>query len=106
MSTEQNGDVPFKVVLVGETAVGKSCLIAKYIKNTFQSNFVPTMGGAFFTKEIFIKELDKKIKFDSMDGKKESEYTNLLDMMENDKEESQIIIMKKVECKKHEQINE
>ena len=29
-----------------------------------------------------------------MDGKKETEYTNLLDMIENDKEESQTIIMK------------
>ena len=34
-----------------------------------------------------------------MDGKKETEYTNLLDMIENDKEESQTIIMKEeVNC--------
>ena len=84
MSTEQNGDVPFKVVLVGETAVGKSCLIAKYIKNTFQSNFVPTMGGAFFTKEIFIKELDKKIKFEVWDTAGQEKYRSITKMYYKD----------------------
>ena len=46
----------FKVVLLGETAVGKSCLISRYVNNTFLSNFVPTMGGYFTSKEIFYKD--------------------------------------------------
>ena len=32
-----------KVVLIGDTAVGKSCLIHKYINNTFTDDYEPTV---------------------------------------------------------------
>ena len=61
MTTEPSQEIPsFKIVLLGETAVGKSCLISRYVNNQFLSNFVPTMGGVFSTKEITYDELNKK----------------------------------------------
>ena len=61
MTTEDSNEIPsFKVVLLGETAVGKSCLISRYVTNQFLSNFVPTMGGCFSSKEITYEELNKK----------------------------------------------
>lgn len=84
MSTGQSDDVLFKIVLVGESAVGKSCLIAKYIKNTFQSNFVATLGGAFSRKEVYIRELDKTIKFDVWDTAGQEKYRSIAKMYYKD----------------------
>ncbi|MHA1264942.1 MAG: Rab family GTPase [Candidatus Helarchaeota archaeon] len=49
----------FKIVLVGEEAVGKTSLIIRYINNTFQENYIPTLGVNFMTKDII---LDKAVR--------------------------------------------
>jgi small GTP-binding protein len=38
-----------KVVLVGDTQVGKTCIIANLVNNTFKSSSPPTIGAAFQT---------------------------------------------------------
>ena len=75
----------FKVVLLGETAVGKSCLIPRFINNTFLSNFVPTMGGYFSTKEICFEELNKKkIKLEVWDTAGQEKYRSVTVMFYKD----------------------
>lgn len=74
----------FKVVLLGETAVGKSCLISRYVNNTFLSNFVPTMGGYFTSKEIFYKDINKKIKLDIWDTAGQEKYRSITKMFYKD----------------------
>ncbi|XP_029789406.1 ras-related protein Rab-17 isoform X2 [Suricata suricatta] len=41
----------FKLVLLGSSSVGKSSLALRYVKNDFKS-LLPTVGCAFFTKEV------------------------------------------------------
>ena len=41
-----------KVVLLGDTAVGKSCLAVRFVKNEFFAFQEPTIGAAFLTKNI------------------------------------------------------
>ena len=41
-----------KVVLLGDTAVGKSCLAVRFVKNEFFEFQEPTIGAAFLTKNI------------------------------------------------------
>ena len=41
-----------KVILLGESGVGKTCIINRYINNEFQNNVASTLGSAFFLKEI------------------------------------------------------
>ncbi len=42
----------FKLVLLGNEAVGKTSLILKYISNKFTENYIPTLGVNFTTKDI------------------------------------------------------
>jgi GTPase SAR1 family protein len=38
------GEAMFKIILTGDSATGKSCLLARYIKNIFQSDYHVTIG--------------------------------------------------------------
>ena len=42
----------FKVVLVGNEAVGKTSLILRFVNQTFAENYIPTLGVNFMTKDI------------------------------------------------------
>ena len=74
MTEETNEPVPTKVVLLGETAVGKSCLISRFVSNKFQSNFVPTMGGCYSSKEVEYQKLKKKLKYEIWDTAGQEKY--------------------------------
>ncbi|KAH0792321.1 small GTP-binding protein [Histomonas meleagridis] len=41
-----------KVVIVGDTKVGKSCIINKYVREAMDKNLPPTVGAAFYTKVV------------------------------------------------------
>jgi small GTP-binding protein len=42
----------FKVVLVGDGAVGKSALIYRYMQSTFMADYLPTIGTQIYTKTV------------------------------------------------------
>ena len=42
-------DIAFKVIIVGDSGIGKSCLTMKAIKNTFTEGHNATVGFDFFT---------------------------------------------------------
>ena len=37
-------DALIKLILIGNTSVGKTCLILRYVEHTYQKNFLPTIG--------------------------------------------------------------
>ena len=41
-----------KVVIIGDTSVGKTSIIVRYVKNTFSENFKPTIGCDNYKKEV------------------------------------------------------
>jgi len=43
-----------KVVVVGTSAVGKSSILMRYIKNAFTQDTVPTLAAAFFKRVVCI----------------------------------------------------
>jgi len=46
-------DFAFKIVILGNPAVGKTSLIIRYIKNKFkEGDYQPTIGVDFLTKEV------------------------------------------------------
>ena len=49
-------DIAFKVIIVGDSGVGKSCLTMKAIKNTFTEGHNATVGFDFFTFCTLIDE--------------------------------------------------
>lgn len=37
-------DALIKLILIGNSSVGKTCLILRYVEDTYQKNFLPTIG--------------------------------------------------------------
>ena len=48
----QEYDYLFKLLLIGNSGVGKSCLLLRYAENQFTENFFNTIGVDFKIKNI------------------------------------------------------
>ena len=66
-----------KVVLLGETTVGKTSIISRFIKDSFDPNCITSLGASFISKEIYVAEFKKKIKFDIWDTAGQEKYRTL-----------------------------
>jgi small GTP-binding protein len=56
-----------KVVLIGESGVGKTSIINRYVQNKYSNEMTSTPGASFTTKTVFLKEYDQSIKFEIWD---------------------------------------
>ena len=54
MSNNQEYDYLFKLLLIGNSSVGKSSLLFRFVENVWDDNFVPTIGVDFVIKKILI----------------------------------------------------
>ena len=45
-------DYSLKVIVVGDSGVGKTCLLVRYIRNLFDEESQPTLGVEFMTKIV------------------------------------------------------
>ncbi|CDW71886.1 ras-related protein rab-32 [Stylonychia lemnae] len=52
-----------KIVVVGDTGVGKTSIIRSFIQNTFDQNYRPTIGANFFQKSVLISGQDINLQF-------------------------------------------
>ena len=77
MSSDECESINCKVVLLGESAVGKTCLVERYTKSEFHDNFAPTLGGTFIEKEISYKKYNKTIKFQIWDTAGQEKYRSI-----------------------------
>ena len=67
-----------KVVLLGESGVGKTCIIARFINNTFEDNIMSTTGASYAGKTITFDEFGgKSIKFEIWDTAGQEKYRAL-----------------------------
>ncbi|KAJ5074807.1 ras-related rab5 [Anaeramoeba ignava] len=69
----------FKVVLIGESGVGKSCLVIRLTKDIFQPFHISTIGSSFYTKIFSFKE-DEEIKLEIWDTAGQERYNSLTRM--------------------------
>lgn len=68
----------FKLVLLGDTAVGKSCLVVRFVRDEFFEFQEPTIGAAFLTQSV---TLDNTIvKFEIWDTAGQERYRSLAPM--------------------------
>lgn len=68
----------YKMVFLGDTAVGKSCISSRYIRNEFYEFQEPTIGAAFLSKTININ--NKDIRLDIWDTAGQERYRSLAPM--------------------------
>jgi GTPase SAR1 family protein len=64
MNSVDSNAVSCKVVLLGESGVGKTSIISRYVKNLFSSNELPTPGASFASRIVLFNEFDKHVKFE------------------------------------------
>ncbi|KZF23522.1 ras-domain-containing protein [Xylona heveae TC161] len=67
-----------KLVLLGESAVGKSSLVLRFVNNDFQENKEPTIGAAFLTQKCNLPT--RTIKFEIWDTAGQERFASLAPM--------------------------
>ena len=75
--SEEEGALPCKVVLIGESGVGKTSINSRYISNTFSSVLTSTPGASFTTRTVYLQEYKKSIKFEIWDTAGQEKYRAL-----------------------------
>lgn len=58
MSTNRGYDLLIKILTIGDSAVGKTCLLMRYASDTFSPTFITTIG------------IDFKVKYADVDGRR------------------------------------
>ena len=61
ISKSKDYDYIFKIVLIGDTCVGKSCILVRFSDDVFSENYVTTIGVDFRFKTMIIKNKIAKI---------------------------------------------
>ena len=56
-----NNEHLLKILLIGNSGVGKSCLLMRYVENNFTTNFFNTIGVDFKMKTIPIADKEVKL---------------------------------------------
>ena len=66
-----------KVVLLGDSGVGKTCIISRYISGAFDQNSPTTNGASYASKILEFPKLNKKISVDIWDTAGQEKYKSL-----------------------------
>ena len=64
--------VNFKLVLLGDTAVGKSSSVERFVKNEFFEFQQPTIGAAFLTQSVQLDDFTVKFEIWDTAGQRSS----------------------------------
>ena len=75
MATEDN--ITCKVVLVGETGVGKTSIIHRYLYNEYDDNRMTTSAAEYKNKVLNYPEYNKSISFDIWDTAGQEQYRSV-----------------------------
>ena len=69
-------DLSFKIIVIGDSGVGKSCLTTKAVKNNFEEYYQATVGFEFLTFNMKVN--DKVIKLQILDTCGQEIYKSLI----------------------------
>ena len=72
-----------KIVLVGESGVGKTSIIKRFVENNFEYNMQPSFGGSFFAKNLVFDD-GEKLTLNIWDTAGQEHYRSLTQMFYKD----------------------
>ncbi|KAF6011356.1 hypothetical protein HII13_002718 [Brettanomyces bruxellensis] len=76
IASDEHKFVQFKLVLLGESAVGKSSIVQRFVKDSFNDFKESTIGAAFLTQTIDL-DSDTTVKFEIWDTAGQERYRSL-----------------------------
>ena len=82
--SESDLDESIKVVLIGESGVGKTSIISQFTKGLFNPDIMSTNGATFSTKKKEYKEENKTLSFEIWDTAGQEKYRSLAKMFFKD----------------------
>lgn len=78
MSSDKNdNNITLKVVLVGDSGVGKTCIIQRFSNDTYDDQTESTIASAYTYKMLEFKDFNKSISFDIWDTAGQELYRSL-----------------------------
>ena len=75
MKDKDSGQI-CKVILIGETGVGKTCIIVRFISDEFKDT-ISTTGASYASKIIDFEEYKKKVQYQIWDTAGQEKYRGL-----------------------------
>jgi small GTP-binding protein len=75
MSTDRKPDYLVKVIVIGDSGVGKTNLITRFCENQFKESYVATIGVDFKIKSLMVN--DKRIKMQIWDTAGQERFKNI-----------------------------
>ena len=78
MDEEEEEEEVCKIVLIGEAGVGKTCIISRFINNTYGENTITTTGASYTSKIITFPEYEnRKINFEIWDTAGQEKFRSI-----------------------------
>lgn len=56
-------DYLFKLLLIGDSGVGKTCVLFRFSEDAFNTTFISTIGKALFLSQVVWRALPKSLVF-------------------------------------------
>ena len=60
--TDDVKEFVFKIVVLGDAAVGKTSLINMYIEQSFSEDYKPTLGANIIRKDVHVNEINASVR--------------------------------------------
>jgi len=79
---KKKNSVVVKVGMVGDSQIGKTSLMVKYVEGTFDEDYIQTLGVNFMEKSISIRNTEVTFSIWDLGGQKE--FVNMLPLVCND----------------------
>ncbi|KZO94366.1 small monomeric GTPase [Calocera viscosa TUFC12733] len=79
---EEKSSVVLKVGMVGDSQIGKTSLMVKYVEGSFDEDYIQTLGVNFMEKTISVRKTT--ITFSIWDLGGQREFVNMLPLVSND----------------------
>jgi small GTP-binding protein len=55
-------EAKFKIVILGDYAVGKTSLVRAFVEKKFSEDYIPSIGVNLYVKEVLLEHEEKKLK--------------------------------------------
>ena len=77
MQIESEFEFPLKVIVIGDSCVGKTNFIFRFVENRFSPNYVTTIGFDYRSKIITLPKVNKKVKLQIWDTAGQERYNSI-----------------------------